>query len=66
MATKTKGISEKLLAELHDALRDARRPPDPASMARACRKMARMRQQLRKKRGDLDVAVDLIREARNP
>ncbi|MCI0376224.1 MAG: hypothetical protein L0215_01325 [Gemmataceae bacterium] len=65
MATKTKGISEKLLAELQDALSDPRRPPDPASMAKACREMARMRKQLRKKLGDLDVAVDLIREARN-
>ena len=66
MDAKMKGIPAKLLAGLEDVLKGARRPPDAASMAKACKEMDRMREQTRKKLGELDVAVELIREARNP
>jgi hypothetical protein len=57
-------ISPELLAELNEALRNPYTPPDPKAMAKACRQINRMREETRKKTGELDVAVDLIRDAR--
>jgi len=67
MANKTKslGIPPKLLAKLEEALRDAYERPDLEAMKKACKQMDRMREETRKKTGDLDIAVDLIRDARN-
>jgi hypothetical protein len=38
---------------------------DPEIMRRACERMDRMREELRRRTGDLDVAVELIREGRD-
>jgi hypothetical protein len=37
---------------------------DPRAMDRACERMDRMREEMRKRVGEVEVAVDLIREAR--
>src|SRR5690348_1897218 len=39
---------------------------DPDAARRACERMDREREELRKKIGTIEVAVDLIRDARNP
>lgn len=57
-------ISAELLDELAEVLRDPYAAPDREGMAKACRQMNRMREETRKKTGELDVAVDLIRDAR--
>ncbi len=35
---------------------------DPEAMTRACERMDRMREEMRKRVGEIEVAVDLIRE----
>jgi len=57
-------ISPELLAELEEALRNPYAAPDPEAMAKACKQINRMREVTRKKLGELDVAVELIRDAR--
>jgi hypothetical protein len=37
---------------------------DPDAMNRACERMDRMREEMRQRVGEVEVAVDLIREAR--
>jgi hypothetical protein len=65
MSAKVKPvIPPEWIAELEEVLRDPYAPPDQAEMAKACKEMDRMREDLRKKVGELDVAVDLIRDAR--
>jgi hypothetical protein len=39
---------------------------DPEVMRRACERMDRMREELRARIGTVEMAVDLIREARDP
>ena len=39
---------------------------DPEAASRACERMDHEREELRKKIGTIEVAVDLIRDARNP
>jgi hypothetical protein len=39
---------------------------DPVAMRQACERMDRAREELRKKIGIVDVAVEFIRDARNP
>ena len=60
------GISDKLKAELREALDDvatgARRSE---KMNAACERMDRMREENRQLFGDQNIAVDLIREARD-
>ena len=64
--TSDAGIPRKLLAELKGAIANAASGVrDPAIASKACKDMNRMRKELRKKVGMLDVAVDLIREARD-
>jgi hypothetical protein len=63
-ATDNHLISPEILAELEAVLRDPYAAPDPKEMAKACRQINRMREETRKKMGDLDVAVDLVRDAR--
>jgi hypothetical protein len=58
------GIPPEWVAELEGILRDPYAPPDPKEMAKACKEIDRMREDTRKKMGELDVAVDLIRDAR--
>jgi hypothetical protein len=62
--TENKLISPELLAELNEVLRNPYAAPDPAGMAKACKQIDRMREETRKKTGELNVAVDLIRDAR--
>ena len=57
-------IPPGLLAELEEVLRNPYEAPDREAMAKACKQMNRMREETRKKMGELDVAVDLIRDAR--
>lgn len=55
-----------MVLEIQQALeRAAAGSRDPAEMHRARDEMNRMRDELRKKIGVVDVAVDLIRDARN-
>jgi hypothetical protein len=60
-------ISPELLAEMQErAERAAKGIRDPEDARRACERMDRMREELRQKVGELDIAVELIREARDP
>ena len=52
----------ELAAILASATSSAR---DPETMRKAREEMNRMREELRKRIGTVDVAVDLVREARN-
>jgi hypothetical protein len=68
MNTKLKGtgISEKLLAELQTALANAANGiRDSEAAMKACKDMDRMREQLRKRVGNMDVSVELVRETRD-
>jgi hypothetical protein len=59
-------IPADILAELRAATdRAARGVRDPEVMRRACERMDRMREDLRRRTGDLDVAVELVREGRD-
>jgi hypothetical protein len=59
-------IPTDLLAELRAAAdRAARGIRDPGVMRNASERMDRMREELRQRTGDLDVAVDLIRDGRD-
>ncbi len=58
-------IPSDILADLKEAARYAASGTgDPEVMRRACERMDRLREQTRTRRGVLDVAVSLIREAR--
>ena len=62
----TETIPADMMAELRAATeRAARGVHDPEIMRRACERMDQMREELRQRTGDLDVAVDLIREGRD-
>ena len=60
------GISEEVKAQLRETLDDlvkgVRRPD---KMKAACERMDRMREENRKRFGELNIAVDLIRETRD-
>lgn len=59
-------IPADVMAELRAATdRAARGVRDPAVMRRACERMDRMREELRRRTGNLDVAVELVREGRD-
>ena len=63
---KNPTISAEAMAELRAATdRAARGVRDPEIMRRACERMDRMREELRRRTGDLDVAVELVREGRD-
>jgi len=57
-------FSPEILAEMEDVLRNPYAAPDPIEMAKACKQIDRMREETRRERGELDVAVKLIRDAR--
>jgi hypothetical protein len=68
MATidKPSAIPPEILAELQErAERAAQRLRDPEDMRRACERMDRMREDLRQEIGETNLAVELIREARD-
>ena len=65
MSTAAAKPSEAQL-ELEDAVaRLTRRSRDPELVRRACEGMDRMREELRQRIGEIEIAVDLIRDARN-
>ena len=56
----------ELLAEMDEAVRQVlAHRQDPEEMRRACERMDRMREGNRQRFGIQDIAVDLIREARD-
>ncbi len=61
---KTPGIFPELIADMEEALRNPYERPDPEAMAKACKQMNRMREETRKRTGQLNVAVNLVRDAR--
>lgn len=62
----TETIPADVMAELRAATeRAARGVRDTEAMRRAYERMDRMREELRQRTGELDVAFDLIREARD-
>ena len=59
-------IAEALLAEMQlRAERASKGIRDPLEMQRACERMDRMREELRQRVGETNLAVDLVREARD-
>lgn len=53
-------------AQLEEAIRRAMSGVrDPGAMQMACERMDRMREQLRQKHGEMNIAVDLIRAVRD-
>jgi hypothetical protein len=59
-------IPAELMAELQQAAdRAAKGIRDPEAMRRACESMDRSREELRQKFGEMNVAVELIREIRD-
>jgi hypothetical protein len=59
-------IPPEILAEMQErAERAARGIRDPEDAQRACERMDRMREELRHRVGETDIAVALIREARS-
>jgi hypothetical protein len=62
---KYAGIPPQLMAELEEAARNAASGVrDPEVMRKAAESMDRMREKLRNEYGEMDVAVDFIREVR--
>ncbi len=58
-------ISPEDMAELEQAIENAMKGiRDPAAMRRAAERMDRMREEMRQRVGVVDLAVELIREAR--
>jgi hypothetical protein len=59
------GIPSKIDAELQEAIRGAMSGVrDREEMRKACERMDRMREEVRKREGVLDIAVPAIRELR--
>jgi hypothetical protein len=59
-------IPAELVAKLEEAVdRLVRGIRDPESMRDAAREMDAAREELRKRQGEMTIAVDLIRESRN-
>jgi len=68
MATDVKApaIPDDLLAEMRErALRAANSIRDPDDVRKACERMDRMREELQEKVGGTNLAVELIRRARD-
>jgi hypothetical protein len=63
---KPSAIPREILAEMQErAERAVKGIRDPEDARRACERMDRMREELRQRLGETDIAVELIREARN-
>ncbi len=64
--TKNTGIPPELLAALHEAIDHAMKGiRDPEKAKKACEEMDRIREEIRKKHGVLDIGVPAIRELRD-
>lgn len=60
------GLPLELAAALDEALRNAMtNNRDPEAMQHACDEQDRLREELRQKVGDLNIAVELVREVRD-
>jgi hypothetical protein len=60
------GIPPELAAALDEALRNAMNGNrDPEAMQQACDEQDRLREELRQKVGELNLAVELVREVRD-
>jgi hypothetical protein len=60
-------ITEPIMHELEQALERATKGVrDPEAMRKSFEAMNRSREELRQRIGTVDIAVDLIRDARNP
>jgi hypothetical protein len=60
------GIPPDVLADLEDAIRGVLQgPPTPEVMQKAGDEQDRLREELRQRVGELSVAVDFVREARD-
>jgi hypothetical protein len=58
-------LPPEVMAELREAAaKAAAGVRDPDAARQACERMDRMREELRQKHGEMNVAVDLIRETR--
>ena len=64
MSTATTSDALKELQVAVDRL--MRNERDPEAMRKACERMDEMREELRSRIGTVEMAVDLIRDARNP
>lgn len=65
-ATTPSVIPPELLATLQAAADNAAKGVrDPEAMRRGCERMDRMREELRQTHGEMNVAVDLVRETRD-
>jgi hypothetical protein len=59
-------IPPQIMAELQAAAdRAAKGTRDPETMARACERMDRLREEIRRQHGVLDIGVSAIRELRD-
>ena len=54
-------LSSGFIAELEEVLRDPYSPPERKAMAKACKQIDRMREETRKRMGEMEVAVGLVR-----
>ena len=61
----SRGFEPTVRTELEAAVRALAGPRDREAMRQATERMDRMREELRQTRGEMNVAVDLIREARD-
>jgi len=60
-------VDNFIITELHEAAeRASKKVRDRDAMRRACNKQDVAREELRKRVGTLDIAVDLIRSGRDP
>ena len=66
MSTETVISADVMIRMQEAADRAADGERDPADMDRAFQQMDRMREELRRKIGTVDLAVKLIHDARNP
>jgi hypothetical protein len=66
IGTTTTGIPPEVMVELEEAARYAASGiRDPEIMRKAAESMDRTREELRRKYGEMNVAVDLVREVRD-
>ncbi len=64
--TQPVDILPEYIAELEEAVnRLLRGTRDPEAMRKACERMDRMREEMRQRVGEVEFAVDLIRESRD-
>jgi hypothetical protein len=59
------GVSIDAAASLKELEEALAREPDPETMRAACQEMDRLREEIRKRVGTVDVAVEFVRDARD-